>query len=246
MQPEAYQEPAAVPAQVSEAPQPEYPPTAFPPAEAPQYEAQPEVVPPGEIPAQEVPQEVPQDLQQEQVVEQPVDQPAGFEQPQEEMPPTASPEHQAAFDLGEDEEEIKEHKRERLPSDYDVTEMELINTRQQADMERREALVEKERREQEMKAEMRREAEEKLREWTENRKEEIIQKREQNKVEEEAFNEYRRKLNESRNPWEKVVGNVDIKEGNYLGSKDVARMRQAMVTRKNDVKHGIIKFDKKE
>eukprot|EP00826_Nyctotherus_ovalis_P043605 TRINITY_DN460_c0_g1_i18.p1 TRINITY_DN460_c0_g1~~TRINITY_DN460_c0_g1_i18.p1 ORF type:complete len:372 (-),score=128.05 TRINITY_DN460_c0_g1_i18:131-1246(-) len=236
--PEAYQEPAAVPAQVSEAPQPEYLPAAFPPAEAPQYEAPPEVMPPEGAPVQEMPQE----LQQEQLQEQP----AGFEQPQEEAPPSASPEHQAAFDLGEDEEEIKKHKRERLPSDYDVTEMELINTRQQADMERREALVEKERREQEMKAEMRREAEEKLREWTENRKEEIIQKREQNKVEEETFNEYRKKLNESKNPWEKVVGNVDIKEGNYLGSKDVARMRQAMVSRRNDVKHGIIKFKKDE
>jgi hypothetical protein len=124
--------------------------------------------------------------------------------------------------------------------------MELINQRQQADMERREALVEKEKKEQELKAEMRMKAEDKLREWTEQRKESIIQKREQNKIEEETFNEYRRKLNESKNPWEKVVGNVDIKEGNYIGSKDVARMRQTMVSRRNDVKHGIIKFPKKD
>lgn len=180
-------------------------------------------LPPEGIPPEELPQEVPPE--------------AG---------PSASPEHQAAFDLGEDEEEIKEHKRERLPSDYDVTEMELINTRQQADMERRAALVEKEKREQERKAEMRSEAELQLREWEDQRKEDIIQKREQNKVEEEAFNEHRRKLNASNNPWEKVVGNVDIKEGNYTGSKDVARMRQSMVSRRNDVKHGIIKFPKNE
>lgn len=172
------------------------------------------------------------------------------EEPLQEVPPeaapTASPEYQAAFDLGEDEEDIKEHKRERLPSDYDVTEMELINARQQADMERRAALIEKEKREQEQKVEMKRDAELKLREWEDKRKEDIIQKKEQNKVEEEAFNEYRRKLNTSDNPWEKVVSNVDIKEGDYLGSKDVTRMRLSMVSRRKDVKYGIIKFAKNE
>jgi len=166
-----------------------------------------------------------------------------------EVPLEESPQHQAAFDLGEYEEgkgHKSHHKRERLPSDYDVTEMELINARQQADMERREALIEKEKKEQELKVKMKREAEEKLREWTEQRKESIMQKREQNEVEEKTFNQYRKKLNEASNPWEKVVGSVDIKEGNYQGSKDVARMRQAMVSRRNDVKHGIIKFTKDE
>ncbi|MDR3737104.1 MAG: hypothetical protein P4L10_16415 [Acidobacteriaceae bacterium] len=73
-------------------------------------------------------------------------------------------------------------------------------------------------------------------------KKEILERREKNKEEEAAFNEQRKAQNMSSNPWEKVVANVDIKEGNYQGNKDVSRMRQSMVSRKNDVKHGIIHF----
>lgn len=153
-----------------------------------------------------------------------------------------TPEEQAVFDLGEDEQHTTEGKRERLPSDYDVTEMELIQKREQSDIERRAMLVEKEKEEQQKKTETQRKAEEELRNWTEQRKEDIIQKRTQNKIEEESFNESRKALSMSNNPWEKVTGNVDIKEGNYQGIKDVSRMRQAMISRRNDVKHGIIKF----
>lgn len=153
-----------------------------------------------------------------------------------------SPEQHAAFDLGDEEEGVSEGKRERLPSDYDVTEMELIQKREQADMERRALLVEKETEEQRKKTELYKKAEEELKEWADTRKEEIIQRREQNKVEEETFNENRIALNASKNPWEKVVGSVDIKEGDYQGSKDVARMRQSMLSRRNDVKREIIKF----
>lgn len=159
--------------------------------------------------------------------------------------PQESPEQHAAFDLGE-EEGRGEQKRERLPSDYDVTEMELIQKHEQADMERRAMLVEKEREEQEKKAKMRKDAEEELKNWANQRKEEILQRREQNKIEEETFNENRKALNASNNPWEKVVGNVDIKGGDYLGSKDVSRMRQSMLSRRNDVKHGIKKFASNE
>eukprot|EP00826_Nyctotherus_ovalis_P040735 TRINITY_DN4038_c0_g4_i3.p5 TRINITY_DN4038_c0_g4~~TRINITY_DN4038_c0_g4_i3.p5 ORF type:complete len:125 (-),score=57.10 TRINITY_DN4038_c0_g4_i3:127-501(-) len=120
--------------------------------------------------------------------------------------------------------------------------MELIQKREQADVERRAMLVEKERQEQEKKAEMQQRAEEALREWTEQRKQDIIQRRTQSKVEEETFNESRKALNEARNPWEKVTGNIEVKEGNYQESKDVSRMRQAIVSRRNDVKHGIVKF----
>lgn len=77
-----------------------------------------------------------------------------------------SPEKKAAFDMGQDEEN-PEGKRERLPSDYDVTEMELINKRQQADMERRAMLEEKEREEQGNKRQMQEKAESELRQWVE-------------------------------------------------------------------------------
>lgn len=155
-------------------------------------------------------------------------------------------EKHAVFDLGEDEQASAETKRERLPSDYDVTEMELIQKREQADVERRAMLVDKERQEQEKKAETQQRAEKALGEWTAQRKDDIIQRRTQNKVEEESFNQSRMALNASGNPWEKVTGNIEVKEGNYQGSKDVSRMRQAIVSRRNDVKHGIMKFGESE
>ena len=43
----------------------------------------------------------------------------------------------------------------------------------------------------------------------------------------------------AKNPWEKVLENVELKESSYLGTKDVARMRQVMIGRKNDIKQGI-------
>ena len=67
-------------------------------------------------------------------------------------------------------------------------------------------------------------------------------RREKNKEEEAALIETRKELNSGKNPWEKVITNVEIKEGTYLGNKDVSRMRQSMQSRKNDVKQGIIHF----
>jgi hypothetical protein len=38
-----------------------------------------------------------------------------------------------------------------------------------------------------------------------------------------------------KNPWEKVVENVDIKETDYKGTKDVSRMRNVILVRKSDM-----------
>ncbi len=173
--------------------------------------------------------------------------PAAGEKPPSEAPASVSPgesptERHQAFDLGEDEEHPTETKRERLPSDYDVTEMELIQKQQQADMERRAMLEQKELEEKAKKRELQEKAEADLRAWADSRKAEIIARREKNKEEEVAFNEMRKAQSVAKNPWQKVVTNVDIKEGDYLGSKDVTRMRQSMNSRKNDVDRGIIQF----
>ncbi|MDR3737105.1 MAG: hypothetical protein P4L10_16420 [Acidobacteriaceae bacterium] len=84
---------------------------------------------------------------------------------QDEHEKAENPEKNAAFDLGEDEEHPE--KRERLPSDYDVTEMELIQKRQQADMERRAMLEQKEKDEQVEKRGMQEKAEAELLQWVE-------------------------------------------------------------------------------
>lgn len=37
-----------------------------------------------------------------------------------------------------------------------------------------------------------------------------------------------------KNPWEKVVQNIEIKESDYKGTKDVSRMRTVILNRKGD------------
>jgi hypothetical protein len=78
-----------------------------------------------------------------------------------------SPEKLAAFDTGQEAGAQLEKKRERLPSDYDATETELIQKRQQADMERRAMLQEKEIEEQKKKKEIQLNAEQELKDWIE-------------------------------------------------------------------------------
>jgi hypothetical protein len=40
----------------------------------------------------------------------------------------------------------------------------------------------------------------------------------------------------SRNPWEKVLSNVEAKESATSGTKDITRMRQVILGRKTDIK----------
>ncbi len=53
-------------------------------------------------------------------------------------------------------------------------------------------------------------------------------------MEEESLKEKKR-LKETTNPWERVVSNVELNAGQYVGQADVARMRQAMIARKADI-----------
>eukprot|EP00826_Nyctotherus_ovalis_P040734 TRINITY_DN4038_c0_g4_i2.p5 TRINITY_DN4038_c0_g4~~TRINITY_DN4038_c0_g4_i2.p5 ORF type:complete len:113 (-),score=42.45 TRINITY_DN4038_c0_g4_i2:151-489(-) len=107
-------------------------------------------------------------------------------------------------------------------------------------------LVEKERQEQEKKAEMQQRAEEALREWTEQRKQDIILNARDNDTETNAEQggggDFQREQKGAEQGEKSLGGNIEVKEGNYQESKDVSRMRQAIVSRRNDVKHGIVKF----
>ena len=38
-----------------------------------------------------------------------------------------------------------------------------------------------------------------------------------------------------KNPWERVCENIDLKESDYKGSKDVSRMRNVILVRKSDM-----------
>ena len=79
-------------------------------------------------------------------------------------------------------------------------------------------------------------AREELKEWYEDKDRERLAKSKQNKEEEWAFLKTREEHKQSKNPWEKIVDNVEINANKYLGTRDVTRMRQAMQARKADIK----------
>ncbi len=40
---------------------------------------------------------------------------------------------------------------------------------------------------------------------------------------------------QTKNPWERVIANVEVNSSQYVGQKDVSRMKQAMLARKGDI-----------
>lgn len=81
-------------------------------------------------------------------------------------------------------------------------------------------------------------AREELDNWYQQKNTERQARSKQNKEEEWAYLQTRDEHKKSKNPWEKIVDNVEINPNKYLGSKDVTRMRQAMLARKGDLKEG--------
>ena len=112
------------------------------------------------------------------------------------------------------------------PSAVDEEEQKRISARQKEAEERKEKINKKIQEEEEKRIEIRKKAVEYLTEFEEKRKEEIVKKR---KILEE--NEKNGKQNEggSGDTWSKVKENIDLKDSEYKGSKDVQRMKEAMM-----------------
>ena len=70
----------------------------------------------------------------------------------------------------------------------------------------------------------------------EQKRQEEITKRKQINIKNEEDNLANRKLIKEgkKNPWENVVENITVKESEYKGTKDVSRMRNVILARKND------------
>ena len=64
----------------------------------------------------------------------------------------------------------------------------------------------------------------------------LNKRQEFNKQNEIEFLENRKAVKEGKkNPWERVVENIEIKESDYKGTKDVSRMRSVILVRKGDM-----------
>ena len=114
----------------------------------------------------------------------------------------------------------------------DEEEQKRISDRQKEAEERREKINKKMQKEEEARMEIRKKAAQYLLEFEEKRQEQIAKKRQE--LEEKELNQNQQNnTNGTSDSWSKVSGNIDLKDSEYKGSKDVQRMREAMLNKQN-------------
>ena len=115
----------------------------------------------------------------------------------------------------------------------DNEEQKRIDDRKKEEEERKAKIQEKIKKENELREEIIKKAREYMVEFEEKRQENIAKRR---KELEEKNNQINMN-NESKSnadSWGKINSNIDLKDSEYKGSKDVQRMREAMMNRTND------------
>ena len=113
----------------------------------------------------------------------------------------------------------------------DEEEQKRILARQKEAEERKAKINKKILEEEEKRNEIRKKAAEYLVEFEQKRQEEIAKKRKI--LEENEINGNNNKGEGNGNTWNKVKDNIDLKDSEYKGSKDVQRMREAMMNNPN-------------
>jgi len=111
----------------------------------------------------------------------------------------------------------------------DEEEQKRISDRQKEADERKEKINKKMKEEEEKRNEIIKKASEYMVEFEAKRQEEIEKKR-------KILEEQEKNVNNTNNPdsWSKVKDNIDLKDSEYKGSKDVQRMREAMMNNPNN------------
>ena len=139
---------------------------------------------------------------------------------------------QVAFSPFEDNQNIQ---TANIEPQVDEEEIKRQEQRMAEENERRQKIAAKQEMEMKMKNERREEAMKFINEFEQKRQEEIT-KRKQINIKNEEDNLANRKLIKEgkKNPWENVVENITVKESEYKGTKDVSRMRNVILARKND------------
>ena len=117
----------------------------------------------------------------------------------------------------------------------DPEEEKRLAARQDEDNERRQKLNEKISKELQDKQDLRKEALEHLQRWEAQRSNNISKKKEFNKGNESEYLKQREGENSGNvNPWDKVIQNIQLKEGEHKGQRDITRMKAVILQRKND------------
>ena len=113
-------------------------------------------------------------------------------------------------------------------TNIDEEEQKRILAREKEAEERKEKINQKIKQEEEKRNEIRIKAAEYISEFNQKRQEDIAKKR-------KILEEKEQKINEEikGDTWSKVKNNIDMKDSEYKGSKDVQRMREAMLNNPN-------------
>ena len=120
-----------------------------------------------------------------------------------------------------------------VSSGVDEEEQKRIADRQREADERKEKIKEKMLKEEQLRNEIIQKAKKYLAEFEEERQENIAKKRKALEEKNSDINSSSEAKNNA-DSWGKVNSNIDLKDSEYKGSKDVQRMREAMLNRTND------------
>ena len=115
----------------------------------------------------------------------------------------------------------------------DEEEQKRLEAREQEAQARQEKINAKIQKEEQLRSEIIKKANEYMLEFEEKRQEEIAKRR---KALEEQNNNINQNKTEGNNAdsWGRINSNIDLKDSDYKGSKDVQRMREAMMNRTKD------------
>ena len=146
----------------------------------------------------------------------------------EPLPEQSQPKNDMVLNMGLDKKNNFD-----LPQKIDDEEQKRIVDRKKEAEERKEKINQKIKKENELRQEIIKKAREYMVEFEEKRQERIAMKRKE--LEEKNSQTNQNKGGESNaDSWGRINSNIDLKDSEYKGSKDVQRMREAMMNRTND------------
>ena len=120
-----------------------------------------------------------------------------------------------------------------MNSNVDEEEQKRIEAREKEALERREKINQKIQKEEALRSEIIKKASEYKVEFEKQRQEMIAKRRKELEEKNQNINQNKEEGGNT-DSWDKIKSNIDLKDSEYKGSKDVQRMREAMMNKTND------------
>ena len=119
--------------------------------------------------------------------------------------------------------------------DLTAEEIEIIQRVDNEQQNRKRELYEKLQQEENEKDQRKLSGQQSLSEWKNTRDGEVAGRQKVNLQEAADYKNSDQRSKDAGNPWERVIDNCEMTASQYVGTKDVSRLRQAMIGRKADI-----------